>query len=29
VNTELHADHLLGNSFFEERSVARWGRSRS
>jgi cyclase len=25
LNTELHVDHLLGNSFFRERSVPIWG----
>ena len=25
VNTEMHVDHLLGNSFFQERSVPIWG----
>jgi glyoxylase-like metal-dependent hydrolase (beta-lactamase superfamily II) len=25
VNTELHADHLLGNSLFREKSVPIWG----
>jgi glyoxylase-like metal-dependent hydrolase (beta-lactamase superfamily II) len=25
VNTELHVDHLLGNSFFQEMSVPIWG----
>ena len=28
LNTEMHIDHLLGNSFFEERSVPIWGHAR-
>lgn len=28
VNTEMHVDHLLGNSFFEEMSVPLWGHER-
>jgi len=28
VNTELHVDHLLGNSFFQEMSVPIWGHER-
>lgn len=28
VNTELHADHLLGNALFRERSIPIWGHER-